>query len=166
MNEFYFLCKVKFDQMQENSSVKKVTEQHLVHAISFSEAENLIAQEMAQYTTGETEVVAVTRTKIVDVVMDDFGLASKTESEVNKILHRTELSETADKYFKCKLNFIMLDEKTGKEKKHSKNYLVHANSVQAAHTLMDMYMKDTMSDYVIERIDETKIVDVFDVEIK
>ena len=157
MNEFYFLCKVKFDQMQENGSVKKVTEQHLVHAISFSEAENLIAQEIAQYTTGETEVVAVTRTKIVDVVMDDFGLASKTESE---------LSETADKYFKCKLNFIMLDEKTGKEKKHSENYLVHANSVQAAHTLMDMYMKDTMSDYVIERIDETKIVDVFDVEIK
>ena len=157
MNEFYFLCKVKFDQMQENGSVKKVTEQHLVHAISFSEAENLIAQEIAQYTTGETEVVAVTRTKIVDVVVDDFGLASKTESE---------LSETADKYFKCKLNFIMLDEKTGKEKKHSENYLVHANSVQAAHTLMDMYMKDTMSDYVIERIDETKIVDVFDVEIK
>lgn len=165
MNEFYFLCKVKFDQMQENGSVKKVTEQHLVHAISFSEAENLIAQEIAIYNR-ETEVVAVTRTKIVDVVMDDFGLASKTESEVNKILHRTELSETADKYFKCKLNFIMLDEKTGKEKKHSENYLVHANSVQAAHTLMDMYMKDTMSDYVIERIDETKIVDVFDVEIK
>ena len=162
MNEFYFLCKVKFDQMQENGSVKKVTEQHLVHAISFSEAENLIAQEIAQYTTRETEVVAVTRTKIVDVVMDDFGLASKTGSEVNS----TELSETAEKYFKCKLNFIMLDEKTGKEKKHSENYLVHANSVQAAHTLMDMYMKDTMSDYVIERIDETKIVDVFDVEIK
>ena len=61
MNEFYFLCKVKFDQMQENGSVKKVTEQHLVHAISFSEAENLIAQEIAQYTTGETEVVAVTK---------------------------------------------------------------------------------------------------------
>ena len=156
MNEFYFLCKVKFDQMQENGSVKKVTEQHLVHAISFSEAENLIAQEIAQYTTGETEVVAVTRTKIVDVVMDDLVLASKTESEVNK----------TDKYFKCKLNFIMLDEKTGKEKKHPENYLVHANSVQAAHKLMDLYMKDTMSDYVIERIDETKIVDVFDVEIK
>lgn len=153
MSEFYFLCKVKFDQMQENGSVKKVTEQHLVHAISFSEAENLIAQEIAQYTTGETEVVAVTRTKIVDVVMDDFGFASKTES-------------TADKYFKCKLNFITLDEKTGKEKKHSRNYLVHANSVQAAHKLMDLYMTDTMSDYVIERIDETKIVDVFDAEIK
>lgn len=153
MNEFYFLCKVKFDQMQENGSVKKVTEQHLVHAISFSEAENLIAQEIAQYTTGETEVVAVTRTKIVDVVMDDFGFASKTES-------------TADKYFKCKLNFITLDEKTGKEKKHSRNYLVHANSVQAAHKLMDLYMTDTMSDYVIERIDETKIIDVFDAEIK
>ena len=166
MNKFYFLCKVKFDQMQEGS-VKKVTEQYLVHAISFSEAENLIAQEIAQYTTGETEVVAVTRTKIVDVVMDYFGLASKAESEVNKILQRTELSETADKYFKCKLNFIMLDEKTGKEKKHSGNYLVHANSVQAAHELMDWYMmKDTMSGYVIERIDETKIVDFFDVEIK
>ncbi len=166
MNKFYFLCKVKFDQMQEGS-VKKVTEQYLVHAISFSEAENLIAQEIAQYTTGETEVVAVTRTKIVDVVMDYFGLASKAESEVNKMLQRTELSETADKYFKCKLNLIMLDEKTGKEKKHSKNYLVHANSVQAAHELMDWYMmKDTMSGYVIERIDETKIVDFFDVEIK
>ena len=82
------------------------------------------------------------------------------------MLQRTELSETADKYFKCKLNFITLDEKTGKEKKYTKNYRVHANSVQAAHTLMDMYMKDTMSDYVIERIDETKIVDVFDAEIK
>ena len=152
MNEFYFLCKVKFDQMQANGSVKKVTEQHLVHAISFSEAENLIAQEIAQYTTGETEVVAVTRTKIVDVVMDD-------------LVQRTELSETADKYFKCKLNFIMFDEKTGKEKKHPANYLVHANSVQAAHKLMDLYMKDTMSDYVIERIDETEIIDVFDVEI-
>lgn len=161
MNEFYFLCKVKFDQMQENGSVKKVTEQYLVHAISFGEAENRITQEIAPFTTGETEVVAVTRTKIVDVVSDISEHFSKAESEANKMSQRTELSGSADKYFKCKLNFITLDEKTGKEKKHSQNYLAHANSVQAAHNLMDIYMKITMSDYVIERIDETKIVDVF-----
>lgn len=41
----WFECKVRFDKMMENGSVKRVTEAYLVDALSFTEAEARIIQE-------------------------------------------------------------------------------------------------------------------------
>ena len=69
----------------------------------------------------------------------------------------------ADKWFKCKLNFITLDEKSGKEKKTAQFFLVNANTALTAHELVDNFMRSSVSDYEVEQVDETKILEVFKV---
>ena len=70
--------------------------------------------------------------------------------------------DTDDKWFKAKLSFITLDEKTDKEKRTSVTYLVQAHSVSGAVKHVDEVMGSTMIDYEIAAITETKIMDVFE----
>lgn len=72
--------------------------------------------------------------------------------------------ESADRYFKCKLYFITLDEKTGAEKKTSTNILVQAADLRDAVKKLDEGMKGTMADYVIASVSETAIMDVYPYE--
>ena len=86
-------------------------------------------------------------------------------SEAQKILGANKnVNEIPDKWFSCKINFITINEKTDKEKKTAFRLLVHANTVDAAHELVVVHMKDSMSDYSIEKIDETTIMDVYEYE--
>ena len=55
MNNWYE-CKVKYEKTLENGIQKKVTEAYLVDALSFTEAENRIIEEMKPYISGEFEV--------------------------------------------------------------------------------------------------------------
>ena len=77
------------------------------------------------------------------------------------MLGQKNASAEADKWFKCKLNFITLDEKTGKEKKSARFFLVNANTAMTAHELVDNFMAGSISDYEVQQIDETKILDVY-----
>ena len=69
--------------------------------------------------------------------------------------------EAADKWFKCKLVFIMLDEKSGAEKKSSTQVLVQAADLRDAVKKLDEGMKGTMADYEIALVSETPIMDVY-----
>lgn len=70
--------------------------------------------------------------------------------------------DTDDKWFKAKLSFITIDEKTEKEKRSSVTYLVQAHSVNGAVKHVDEVMGSTMIDYEIAAITETRIMDVFE----
>ena len=76
-----------------------------------------------------------------------------------------ELFETADdeadKWFKAKVAFITLDEKTGVEKKSNQNMLVQASDLRDAVKRLDKGMNGTMADYEIAAIAETPLMDVF-----
>ena len=58
----WFECKIRYDKTQENGSIKKVTEPYLVDALSFTEAEARIIEEMTPFISGEVDVNAVKRT--------------------------------------------------------------------------------------------------------
>ncbi|WP_290387099.1 DUF4494 family protein, partial [uncultured Muribaculum sp.] len=45
----WFECKVRYDKIQENGSAKKVNEPYLVDALSFTEAEARIIEEVTPY---------------------------------------------------------------------------------------------------------------------
>ena len=81
---------------------KTVTESYLVDALSFTEAEARIIEEMTPFMSGEFTVSAVKREKISDVFYDATG----------------------DKWYKVKTNFITIDEKTAVEKKTASFMLV------------------------------------------
>jgi hypothetical protein len=68
----------------------------------------------------------------------------------------------ADKWYKAKLQFITIDEKTDKEKRSSVNYLVQAGSFNGAVKNIDEVMGGTMIDYVIASVSETTLMDVFE----
>ena len=71
-----------------------------------------------------------------------------------------------DKWYKAKLQFITIDEKTEKEKRSSVFYLVQAGSLTKAVGYIDEMMGKTMIDYVISSVAETQIMDVYEHDAK
>ena len=140
MNE-WFECKIKYEKTMDNGQVKKVTEPYLVDAINFTEAEKRIIEEMTPFMTGEFQVADSKRARYAE-------------------LFETPGDE-ADRWFKCKLTFVTLDEKSGAEKKTSQNVLVQAGDLRGAIKRLDEGMKGSMMDYVISSVAETPIMDVY-----
>ena len=134
----YFEVKITFDKTLENGKEKKVSELYLVDAVSFTEAEAKITAEFSP--------------------LPNFKVKSIRQYKVAEIVSKTNLDDS--RCFKCKLNFISLDEKSGNEKKTAVYMLVDAETLDKAKALLVEYMKGTMADYSIEKIEETKIMAV------
>ncbi|ULB34914.1 MULTISPECIES: DUF4494 domain-containing protein [Proteiniphilum] len=135
----WFECKIKYDKMLETGMQKTVTEPYLVDALSFTEAEARIIEEMKPFISGEFSVSDIKRVKYTD----------------------SFFNETGDRYYKAKLYFITLDEKSGSEKKTAVNMLVQASTLRETVDIVETEMKKTMIDYDIASVAETAIVDVF-----
>lgn len=118
---------------------KKVTEPYLVDALSFTEAEARIIEEVSPFISGEFSVSAVKRANFSELFFD----------------------ETGDRWYKCKLNFITLDEKSGMEKRTASYMLVQAADFETALKNLVEGMKGTMADWVIVSITETPLMDVY-----
>ena len=143
MNNWY-IAGIRYDKTQYDGKVKKTTEYYLVDALSFTEAEARIIEEQQPFITGEFEVASLKKEKIAEIFF----------------------SEDGDKYYKVKINFLTIDEQIGREKKTPAYMLVQASTIDEAKDNLSEGMKGTLSDYVVESIKETKIVDVFPYEAK
>lgn len=135
----WFECKVRYDKMQENGMVKKVNEPYLVDALTFTEAESRIVEEMKPFISGEYSISSEKKTKISEIFFNEGG----------------------DRYYQVKVNFILLDENSGVEKKTSTLILVQAADFDSALSNFKEGMKGTMADYEIASITETMLMDVF-----
>lgn len=138
----WFECKIRYEKTMEDGSQKKVTELYVVDALSFTEAEASIIEEMSSYISGEFEVKDIKKAAYGEIFFSD--------------------SPSADSWYKTKLQFITIDDKTEKEKKSNVNYLVHGSTLPGAVKSIDEVMGGTMIDYVIASIAETQIMDVFE----
>lgn len=137
----WFECKIRYEKVMEDGLQKKVTESYVVDALSFSEAEERIIEEMSSYISGEFDVADIKKAPYKEIFFSD--------------------DEMADRWYKAKLQFITIDEKTANEKRSNVTYLVEACSLHNALDNIDVVMKGTMIDYVQANVGETKIVDVF-----
>ena len=135
----WFECKVRYDKVQDNGSVKKVNEPYLVDALSFTEAEARIIEEQTPFISGDFSVSAVKRTKISEIFYDEGG----------------------DRWYMVKVAFITIDEKSGVEKKTNSLILVQATDFRNAVENFTKGMADTMADYEIVSIAETPLMDVY-----
>ena len=142
----WFECKIRYEKVMENGMSKKVTEPYLVDALSFTEAEARIIEEITPFISGEFTVSDIKRVNYSEIFQAE--------------------EDAADKYFKCKLLFITLDEKSGSEKKTSTLVLAQAADLRDAVKKLDAGMKGTMADYVIASMAETAIMDVYKYEEK
>ncbi|MCI9285392.1 MAG: DUF4494 domain-containing protein [Muribaculaceae bacterium] len=138
----WFETKVRYDKTLENGSVKKVTESFMVDALSFTEAEARISEEIAHFTS-------------------DFNVSAVKISKISEIFRQ----HTGDKWYLVKVAFITLDEKTAVEKKSISQILVAADSFKEAYDNFMDGMKGTMADFEINTIQETPILDVYDADL-
>ncbi|MBQ9884390.1 MAG: DUF4494 domain-containing protein [Bacteroidaceae bacterium] len=159
MNNRYYETSVRFDKVMEDGQVKNVKETYVVDAYTFTEAEARIYDYLAGYQ--ELDVFAIKRTKYEEILLDRTNVVCEAEAKAQNITGvNGKLSTTADRYYKVRLNFLLIDEATGKEKKEPHFYLVQANSVDAANEIIHYHMRGTLADYEVGTIDETKVIDV------
>lgn len=130
----------------EDGLQKKVIEQYVVDAFSFTEAESAITEEMSAYISGEFRVKTIRQAAYGEIFFSDAA--------------------ADDRWFKAKLMFITIDEKTEKEKRTANTYLVQAHTIQQAMKYIEQVMGGTMIDYEVAAISDTKIFDVFEHENK
>jgi len=135
----WFECKVSYEKMMENGVQKKVTEPYLVDALSFTEAEARIIEEMKPYVSGEFTVADIKRARIAELFFNENG----------------------DRYYRFKVFFITLDEVSGAEKKTAVQMLAQASDIKEAIAVLENGMKGTLADYAIASVSETQLVDVF-----
>lgn len=137
----YFEVKIQYQKMQEDGKEKKVTEQYVVEALSFTEAESRIAEEMLPYTDGDLDVVSEKIAPFNEIFISD--------------------NSTDDKWFVSKVGFITLDEKTAKEKKQTFRYLVQAATSENALDYTKTMLNQCLSDYSIDSVQDTPTLNVF-----
>ncbi len=135
----WFECKVAYHKMVENGMQKKVTDTFLVDALSFTEAEARVIEEVTPFVSGEMDVASVKKTKISEIFRDD----------------------TADKWYLVKVAFITIDEKTAQEKRAISQILVAGSNFKGAYDNFMEGMKGTMADFDIVTLSETNILDVY-----
>lgn len=135
----WFQCKVKYERNGEDGSVVKVSEAYLVDAMSFTEAEKRINEEMKPFISGEFLVADIKRARIAELFADENG----------------------DKWYRCKVNFISLDEEKGVEKRVASTMFAQASTLKDALAVLEKGMQGTMADFEIAAITETNVMDIF-----
>lgn len=135
----WFECKVSYDKTMENGTQKKVTEPYLVDALSFTEAEARIIEELRPYIAGEFTIADIKRAKLSELFFNKNG----------------------DRYFKAKVYFLSIDPKSGNEKKTATTMIAQACDIKEALEVIEKGMTGTMADYTIASLTETAIMDVF-----
>lgn len=138
----WFETKYRYEKTMEDGTQKKVTEQYVVEAVSFCEAEAAIVREMAAYVKGDADVRAVAIAPYNEVLLSD--------------------NDKDCKFYKVKVAFITIDERTGKERKSNNTYLVQAPSTAQAEGCITEHFARTMIDYEVQAVKETQIIDLFE----
>jgi len=136
---FYFESKIRTEKMTEDGTQAKINELYVVNAMTFTECESKVLGYMEQYTQAEFEVLTEAKAKYKEIFFSD--------------------KEGEDLFFRVKLDFISLDENTGREKHSKTDYLVQGASVESAQKNVDEVMSGTRVDYKVVSISETAIQD-------
>ena len=134
---FEITVKAEIDNI-ENGKKKKVTEKYLVDALSYTEAESRSLE-------------------IFKDLFNEFNIVKINPIKVSEIF----FNEEAEYWYKCKVNYITLDEKKGKERKTPCYMYVQAGNPKDAEAVLTKGMQGTLGDWNCEAIAETKIIDVF-----
>lgn len=135
----WFECKVKLEKTVDDGKIVKVGESYLVDALSFTEAEERMVEEMKPFISGDFQIANIKRVKISELFFNDQG----------------------DKWYRCKVNFVTFDEEKGIEKRSPVLMMVQAVDFRGALDGLTEGMKGTMADWEVANITETTIMDVF-----
>lgn len=135
----WFECKIRYDKTSPDGTVVSVSEAYLVDALSFTEAEARITEEMRPFISGDFQVTNIKRIKVSEMFFNQNG----------------------DKWYRSKVNFVTLDEEKGIEKRTGSTMMAQASHIHEALDAVNKGLAGTMADYEIANITETMIMDVY-----
>jgi hypothetical protein len=138
----WFLCKVKYAKENEEGLLKNVSEQYLVDAVSFTEAEARIYDMLGSVIRGDFQVTGISKSNIVDVFFFD----------------------DVDVWHKCKITYIVTDADSGKEKKVTQYMLVTAHNVKEAYDRIYESLNNMLVSFNVPDVSESPIVEIFPYE--
>ncbi|MDR1330722.1 MAG: DUF4494 domain-containing protein [Tannerella sp.] len=133
----WFECKVSYDKVEEGGMPRRVTEPYLVDALSFTEAEARIIEEVRPFVSGEFTVMDIKRARLTELFFNQDG----------------------DRYYRVKVSMDSLDENS--EKKTTVQMLAQASTLREAIDVVDAGMKGSLAGYDVTSVTETALVDVF-----
>ena len=134
----WYLGKIRYQKEDEAGSLKTINEVYLVDAVSYTESE---ARLYKQIVTGASDfsVVSISRMRLADLFAYEEG----------------------EKWFKVKVIYFSVDEKSGKEKKVVNYMLVNADGIDQALERITESMRTMLIPYETTDINLTPILDVF-----
>lgn len=139
--QIWFECKIRYDKTMDDGKIKRVTETYMVDALTFTEAERRFLKEVEPFMSDEYEVADIKKSKIAELMTSNDG--------------------NDDRWYKAKVTYITLDEKTAVEKRTTQNILVQAQNLKTAVANLEKGMAGTMGDWELTSMTETAILDIF-----
>ena len=139
---YWFECKVSYERQADSMGMKKVSESYLVDALNFTEAERRIIEEVTPLVSmGELECVNIRRARIAELFLSE--------------------NPEHERFYRAKVNFITIDEKSGTEKKTAATMIVQSDALLRAATELTAQLDGQMAAYEIASITDTQILDVY-----
>ncbi|MGB0423691.1 MAG: DUF4494 domain-containing protein [Flavobacteriales bacterium] len=139
MTKHWFTCRVRYIKQDENGKEGKVTEQFLLDAYNYTEAEARMTRITKEMGAGIFEITQITKSNYAEVIHNEDG----------------------DQWYRVKIAFVSFDEESGKEKQANQYFLIEAYTVKDTYEKVEKFMSGTISNFVIPAISYTKIMDVF-----
>ena len=133
----WYECKFKYNREDQNGGVITISETYLVDAVSFTDAEARIYQEVGSN-------------------FREFALLKVAKYPLHELIH----NEQGLKWYKAKVAITSLDEKAGKEKKLKQTIIVSGNNIKEAYESIEEVFSSSISDYEILDIVTTGIVEI------
>lgn len=138
MNNDWYECRVRYEKTLDNGERKKVSETYLVKAVTVSDAESRIIEELTPLIDGEFIVNSVKEASFKEMFVGE-----------------------GEKFFICKIVFASFDERSGRERKTSHSILLQADHFGSACKILVDKMHGTASDYEVFSVSESPILDIF-----
>ena len=135
----WFECKVKYVKIDDDGRERKVSEVYLVDAVTFTDAETRIIQQMGTMVRGEFIVDNIKKSNIVEIYPHDNG----------------------EWWFKARIGIVTIDEKAGKEKKINNYFLVAADDIKQALQRLEEGLSYILVPYQTNSLAVCNIVDIF-----
>jgi len=135
----WFECKVKYVKIDDDGRERKVSEVYLVDAVTFTDAETRIIEQMGTMVRGEFIVDNIKKSNIVEIYPHDDG----------------------EWWYKARIGIVTIDEKAGKEKKINNYFLVAADDIKQALQRLEEGLSYILVPYQTTSLAICNIIDVF-----
>ena len=146
MKRNWYKFRVKYGKQLDNGKTKKVSEEYLVDAESFTETEKRAAKAASKlFETRSFDITAISREPISEII-------------------RNEDDDEDNKWYKAVVAFVTENEETGEKKYSPQNIYVQAIDTTDADSRLRDHMRNSMEEWVVKSIAETKVLDVLSYE--